>query len=135
VPFSIIPERGQVSENSAKSPSKESCDVFHFDEFGSNFANQAGEVAPQPASCAVKTRSTACETKVLAGKSSNDCIRSNAVRSQSICGKLSNIIIDGNPRIALSKTCARFSIELAQRHGLETASSLQAQVKAADARK
>src|SRR5574343_985646 len=31
MPFRIKPERGQVSENSAKSPSKQSCDVFHDD--------------------------------------------------------------------------------------------------------
>lgn len=50
VPLSIIPERGQVSENGSESPSKQSCDVFHNDESGSNFANKAGELAPQSAS-------------------------------------------------------------------------------------
>jgi hypothetical protein len=31
VPFRIKPERGQVSENSLKAPSKQSCDVLHDD--------------------------------------------------------------------------------------------------------
>jgi hypothetical protein len=32
VPFRIIPERGQVSENSLNPPSKQCCDVLHDDD-------------------------------------------------------------------------------------------------------
>ncbi len=35
MPFRIIPERGQVSENGAKPSTKQSCDVFHDDVAGS----------------------------------------------------------------------------------------------------
>ena len=35
VPLRIHPERGQVAETSANSPSKQSCDVFHDDVAGS----------------------------------------------------------------------------------------------------
>jgi hypothetical protein len=44
VPFRIVPERGQVSENSSKSPSKQSCDVLHDDVAGSYLANNSGEL-------------------------------------------------------------------------------------------
>lgn len=133
VPFSIIPERGQVSENGSKSPSKESCDVFHSDDFGSKLANKAGEVRPEPASCACKTLATACETDILAGKSSNDRSRSNAVCSQSVCGKCSNIIINGDTREAFAQSGLRLLVELTQGDRLEPARTLKAQIKAADA--
>jgi hypothetical protein len=42
VPFRIKPERGQVSENSLNSPSKQSCDVLHDDVARSYFANKTG---------------------------------------------------------------------------------------------
>jgi hypothetical protein len=35
MPLRIKPERGQVSENSLKAPSKQSCDVLHEDVAGS----------------------------------------------------------------------------------------------------
>jgi hypothetical protein len=38
----VIPERGQVAENSSHAASKESCDVLHDDVSGSKFANEAG---------------------------------------------------------------------------------------------
>jgi hypothetical protein len=45
-PLRIIPERGQVSENNAKSPSKQSCDVLHDDVSRSYLANNPGELLP-----------------------------------------------------------------------------------------
>jgi len=46
VPFRIKPERGQVSENTLKSPSKQSCDVLHDDVAGSYLANNSGVLRP-----------------------------------------------------------------------------------------
>jgi hypothetical protein len=46
VPFRIIPERGQVSENTAQAPSKQSCDVLHDRVLWSYLANNSGELAP-----------------------------------------------------------------------------------------
>ena len=135
MPFRIIPERGQVSENSPNSPSKESCDVFHDDDLGSKLVNQSAVLGPQPASCAIKTRATTCETNVLAGKSSSDSIRDNPVCSQLVCGKLANISIDGYTRVAIGEASARFTIELAERDGLEPASAFQPEREAADAAK
>lgn len=134
VPFRIIPERGQVSENSANSPSKQCCDVLHDDDPWSKLANQSGELGPQSASCASKTRSTACEANILAGKSSNDCIRLNPVCSQSIGGKRSNIVIKRNSRETRREGGLGFTIELTQSYRLKTARALQPQVKATDPR-
>jgi hypothetical protein len=46
VPFRIKPERGQVSENSLKAPSKQSCDVLHDDVARSYLANNSGVLRP-----------------------------------------------------------------------------------------
>jgi len=46
MPLRIIPERGQVSENVSKPPTKQCCDVFHDDEAGSYLANKPCVFAP-----------------------------------------------------------------------------------------
>jgi hypothetical protein len=60
IPADIIPDRGQVSENSAKpSPwplrwaSKQCCDVLHNDDAGSNLANKTGDFGPEAGSCVI----------------------------------------------------------------------------------
>lgn len=133
MPFSIIPDRGQASENSAKPPSKQSCDVLHDDDSRSYFANEAIEVEPEAASCAVKTFSSACKTDILAGKSSTDSIRLYAVCVQSVCGKCSNIVINRYPAVASAQSCLRFSVKFTERDGLEAASPLQTERESADA--
>ena len=60
VPLRIVPERGQVSENVSRPPSKQSCDVFHDDVAGSYFANEPGIFAP-------KAGSFACDPNALSG--------------------------------------------------------------------
>jgi hypothetical protein len=52
VPFCVIPERGQGSENIAHPPNKESCDVLHECIAGSKLANDSGELKPESASFA-----------------------------------------------------------------------------------
>jgi hypothetical protein len=47
VPFSVIPERGQVSKDDSKSSVKERCDVLHEDESRLKKANDTGELVPQ----------------------------------------------------------------------------------------
>ena len=50
MPFRIIPDLGQVSENSAKPlsviPAKQHCDVLHERDCGSSFANNSDQFAP-----------------------------------------------------------------------------------------
>lgn len=47
-PFRIEPQGGQVSENDVDSSNKERADVFHEDEAGSYFANEASVLSPEP---------------------------------------------------------------------------------------
>ena len=46
MPFRIVPERGQVSENVCKPSSKQCCDVLHDDEARSQLANEPSVFAP-----------------------------------------------------------------------------------------
>jgi hypothetical protein len=74
VPLRVIPERGQVPENSAKPPSKEICDVLHEDVAGSKLANQAGVLAPKTRPLAFDPRSSAGDAEVLAGEAAAEHI-------------------------------------------------------------
>src|SRR3546814_10292584 len=44
IPFRIIPERGQRSENVSKPSTKQLCDVLQQNELWSKFANQTGDL-------------------------------------------------------------------------------------------
>jgi hypothetical protein len=80
LPFRVIPARGQVSENSLHSPSKQSCDVFHDDVAGSKFANDSRVLAPESRAFAVDACSLAGVADVLTGESStNDVNRREIV--------------------------------------------------------
>lgn len=68
VPLRVIPARGQVSENSPESSSKESCDVLHDDVPGSKLANESCVLGPKTRAGTVDPGSAAGEGEVLAGE-------------------------------------------------------------------
>jgi hypothetical protein len=74
----IKPQRGQVSENSSKSPRSESWAVFHEDVSGSNFANDAGHVVPHAAAFSIKPRSVPGNADVLAREPSRHDVNNSA---------------------------------------------------------
>ena len=53
MPFRIIPERGQVTEDDSKSSSNECWTVLHEHESRSNLASDPRHVTPEPAALAV----------------------------------------------------------------------------------
>lgn len=85
VPLRVIPDLGQVSENSLHSPSKQRCDVLHDDEARSKLANGSRVLAPQSAAFAVDPSSLSGVADVLAGESAakdvnpRDAIKVSAV--------------------------------------------------------
>jgi hypothetical protein len=71
----IIPEVGQVSENSVDSSNKESADVFHEDDSGLYLANDAGILEPKARSVAFDDScSISGNGDILARESSRDAI-------------------------------------------------------------
>ena len=69
-PSAVIPERGQITEDSPKSSSKEGWAVFHEDVAGSNLANDPRHVSPHSAAGSVNAGSFACDADVLARETS-----------------------------------------------------------------
>jgi hypothetical protein len=67
-PAAVIPERGQITEHSSKSPSKEGWAVLHVDVSRSNLANDPRHVSPHAAAGTVNAGSLACDADVLARK-------------------------------------------------------------------
>jgi hypothetical protein len=79
LPLRVIPDLGQVSENSLHSPSKQSCDVLHDDVAGSKLANDSRIFRPQSAAFAVDSRPLASVRNILAGESSADDVNGSEV--------------------------------------------------------
>jgi hypothetical protein len=74
VSFRVIPERGQRSENSVGSSSKESCDVFHDDESRSYLANDPSELVPKTGPCSCEANTLSGNADVLAWEAAADDI-------------------------------------------------------------
>jgi hypothetical protein len=135
VPFRIIPERGQVSENVSKPSTKQSCDVFHEDVSRSNFANNSGVLSPQPAALAGKSSALSRKANVLAGEAAADNVNGNSVCCQSFGGEASHVVINRHLRPMLSQNAAAKGFDFAERYGFESARALKPQAETADAAK
>jgi hypothetical protein len=76
IPSRIVPERGQVSENDPESSSSEIWAILHERVAGSNFANDASELRPQPAALAADADPPARTRDVLAREAARDDVDS-----------------------------------------------------------
>ena len=65
-PATVIPERGQVTEHSSESPSKEGWAVLHERESGSNLANDPRHVGPHAGSLSIDAGALSGNADVLA---------------------------------------------------------------------
>jgi hypothetical protein len=84
-PASIVPQRGQVSENTSQPSKSEHWGVFHDDEAWSHLANDSGHLAPKPAALPVNARPFACNADVLAGKPARYHVNNSAPRAAVKC--------------------------------------------------
>jgi hypothetical protein len=106
IPFRIIPDRGQRTEDFSEGAAKEPWHIFQEDEAGSNFANHSEDVGPYPAfvGCASPL---ACDGEGLAGWPGRDNIHFAAPR---LAVEGGNVIpdrsrIQGFVRHARNKDC------------------------------
>jgi len=91
-PLRIEPEFGQRPENNVETPVNESWHVLHEDVSGSNLANDAGELEPEPAPGAFfDARAFPGNGDVLAGEPSADEI---GLHSGSVKG--ANVSVNGS---------------------------------------
>src|SRR5690606_24673782 len=80
-PATVVPQRGQVSENSSEPPRSECWAVFHERVSGSYFANDPRHFGPQAGSFAVEPVAPSCDTDVLAREPSRNHVNNSAPRS------------------------------------------------------
>jgi hypothetical protein len=132
IPFSTIPERGQVSENSAHSVSKQRCDVFHDDEGGSYFANESRIFCPEAAPRPFNSSATTSDADVLTGETATDNVNGNSVCSESLGGEFPDIFIARHLGPVFRQHPPAEWVDLAEGNGLETARTLQAKVEPAN---
>jgi hypothetical protein len=130
-PPSIKPERGQVSENSANSPDNQICDVFHNDDAGSNFANEASIFGPQTAPFSFDAAKFTGFRNVLAGEPTADDINGNSICSEAIGGEFTDIGIAGNAGPVLGEDSATEGVDLAEGDGSHSG-SLETETETAD---
>ena len=119
VPPRIIPERGQVSENDAKSSTKESCDVLHKHDAGSKLANEAGILAPQAGALTLNARASSGEGDVLAGEATTDGVHPKSICGQSLGGEGSHVVIAGHPWPVVGEEVSAGGRDLAERDRAE----------------
>jgi hypothetical protein len=77
-PAAVIPERGQITEDNAEPPSKQSWTVFHEREARSNFANDARHVGPQAAALSGDTCAFSGNADVLTGETARYHVNKSA---------------------------------------------------------
>jgi hypothetical protein len=80
-PPAVIPERGQITEHSVESSSKECWTVLHKREAGSNLANDPRHVGPHAGALAVDSGALAGDADVLARKTARYHVNNPSPRS------------------------------------------------------
>lgn len=136
MPLRIKPDRGQVSENTAKpSPPisvKESCDVLHEKELGSKLASQPAHFGPKAATRAIKPRPGSRIAKVLTREPAADDVNGNSIGSKPLCGEGSNVVITGHLWPVLRKHATGKGFDFAEGDGFKAARAFKAEAKSAD---
>src|SRR5690606_31005572 len=80
-PARIIPQRGQVPENSSETPGNEHWTVFHEDVSRSYLVNDSGHLTPEARALAVDACSLSGGADVLTGKAARNDINAASPRS------------------------------------------------------
>jgi hypothetical protein len=80
-PFSIVPERGQVTEDDTESANSESWGVFHEHESGLHLANDARHLSPESRSLSVEPGPATGDADILAREASRNDVNNASPRS------------------------------------------------------
>jgi hypothetical protein len=128
MPFCIIPDRGQVSENSAHPPNKQRCHVLQHHDSGPELLNHANGFKEQPGSFAVKSCPESGVGNILARKPAAD----NVDGLQVVFPAFPNVSfpVDAGPVFCQDSVCIIINLHLPFACH---ASAFKTKVKAADA--
>jgi hypothetical protein len=117
MPFRIIPERGQVSENTVEPSIKQCCDVLHDDELRSYLANNSSVLRPKSAANSFNSSALARNADVLTGEAAADDIHGNSVCPETIGCEGSDISENRDSWPVLSQHSLAVGIDLAEGDG------------------
>jgi hypothetical protein len=140
IPLRIIPERGQVPENSSHPETKQAWRVFHDDDKRSKFANEALVFRPKAATLGLQPAAKACVTKVLAWESPTNGINCNSIGNKLCCRECSDVAVTGDIGPMLGEDAAGVVFDFTERDRFEAVilstfqfRALQAEREAANA--
>lgn len=131
IPDSIIPERGQVSENSSHPETKQAWDVLHDESDGSNVANDARVFRPETRSLTFKASALTSVANVLAGEAAADEVHG----SEGCRTDFSDIMEPLRMGPVCSEARVQSSVVLDLPNGVPEAGPFEAELKATDAGK
>lgn len=132
-PLRIVPDRGQVSENTVHPETKQAWGVLHEREERSKLANESGVFAPKPRAFTLKASAFARGGDVLAREAAADDVNGNSVCPEPIGSEVANVVIDGDLRPMAGKDSAAEWIHFAERNRAESAGPLKPEREAPDA--
>jgi hypothetical protein len=126
MPFRIMPDLGQVSENGSHPSTKQRCHVFQDREARSNHANGSNHFPPQSRTGSGKSGACPRKANILARKSGADDVGIRVLR----CGHVAHV---GNARKPCFKDARGVWISLGKSDGFKAARTVQTEGKTADA--
>jgi len=128
-PLAHIPESVKVSDDAREPPCSERGDVLDDDRERADLLDDAAELSPKSASCAVEARALASGANVLARETATDDVDKGKIES------CSDIVVplSVGPMASQHTPAERVSLDLP--NGLGVKSTLNAEFKAADAGK
>jgi hypothetical protein len=115
VPFRVIPERGQVTEDGFEPAIAELVDILHEEVARSKLADQPAKLEPEPATRATEPGFIARTANVLARETAAYDVGGDSVESQSSCIKAPNICVARYLRPVSSQDGAAIAVDLAKR--------------------
>lgn len=140
MPLRIIPDLGQVSENSTEpstgvfaGASKKTSDVLHKEEVGSYFVSKADDLTPETGPRTFNSGPPASDGKVLAREASGNDINPDPISGKSPCGEGSNVVVARDAGPVPCEDFARVFFDFTEGDGLETACAFEAKGKSSDA--
>lgn len=132
MPLSVIPERGQVIEDTSKSSNKEGWRVFQDDKTWSKLPNHSGDLGPKATALSSDALSPTGQANVLTGETGcNDIDATSNGRAV----EFPHVAVAGDIGPVLGEDFARERFDFAEGNGFESASSFEAKAKSSNARK
>jgi hypothetical protein len=122
MPFRVIPDLGQVSENGSQPSTKQRCHVLQHGPDGSYHANGSNDFPVESRTGSGKPGATTGETKILTWETGRDNIRFTFREFHG-----GYVFVDGHRPKVLLNDGAGMRLDLAEAHSLKAAGPVKAE--------